>query len=541
MEEEITNFFESCKSNGEYYLDLLRSEIISGKFVINSEDIKKFNLELFEKLYADDLFETKINVFSAIVQIIKKNNFIEKPFGLSFTEPLEKLTLHINPNETMNSSKIKQLQETNYKSEDFGLVAKIIKDNSNYITIRENDDVYWFNGKFYEPNGEQDIREKTHHMIRDCKKKTTLEVIDWIRRDKTYVKMKDFYNNSVINCENGILDPETFELKPHDPKYYTLSVLPITINSQARNVKLWNRILEIADPRDIPLILELIWIGISWKNPFKKMFIFKGLPDTQKSTLADIIAMIIGEENVSRQAAKSFLSKDARFGSSHFIGKRMNIATEIGDLDEDHLERQKSYVGAEKQNTERKNDNAEYIFDPSKFVFLYTTNKLGKLYASIEDNSVITRYQFLIFRNVVDPSIKDGDWLAKFFTDENEKKEAISTIVNIVINYKKAQKLNKIPKTRFSTVEETKKILKEQQDPEDKYFEDNRLVRKPGERLTVGDIQKDFEQFVGYKITPAKMGYILRKNGFTSKQTNSQTVYEGVCFAHAEYGNLKQY
>ena len=276
--------------------------------------------------------------------------------------------------------------------------------------------------------------------------------------------------------------------------------------------------------------MELIWICISGNNPFKKMFVFKGITNTQKSTLADIISCIIGNDNVSREKPTNFLSNGSRFSTKNFIGKNMNVATEIGNLTQSELENLKSLVGAELQNTERKNDNSEIYFDPTQFVFLFTTNNLGKLYSSIDDNSVITRFQFIIFRNQLNESKSDGQWEDKFFINSEDKQSAIDTIVNIVINYKKAQSLGKIPKTSWSSIAKTKDILKEQMPLEDKYFEDNRIVESPGNRLILDEIRIDFEKFVGYNVKNSEMGNILKKNGFHTVQSNSKTILKGYSF-----------
>ena len=121
----------------------------------------------------------------------------------------------------------------------------------------------------------------------------------------------DLLESRHINTQSGILDPKTFEVKPHSFKYLTTTKLPFGINHNARNLKLWNHVLTIIDPKDINLLMELIWICISGNNPFKKMFVFKGISNTQKSTLADIIVWIIGNENVSRQKPEAFLSKNS--------------------------------------------------------------------------------------------------------------------------------------------------------------------------------------------------------------------------------------
>jgi len=367
-------------------------------------------------------------------------------------------------------------------------------------------------------------------LIHRCQNKTVREIIETIRRNKTMIYSKTLFESNIISTQNYILDPENFKLKSHSPEYLTTSKLPFSINYDARNLKLWNHILTIIDVKDIKLILELLWICISNNNPFKKMFVFKGLPNTQKTTLADILVWIIGSDNVSREKPTQYLSKVSRFSSSKFIGKRMNIASEIGNLDKDMIENQKSFVGAELQNTERKGDNTERHFDPTKFVFLYTTNTLGSIYSTINDNSVITRYQFVIFRNQIDEDKTNGQWYDTFFKDDNDKQSAIETIVNIVINYKKAQKLGKIPKTTWSNIADTKKILDEQMPIEDKYFKDERIVRCIGTNITLDEVKQDFESFVGYKITNQAMGYILKKNGIISHRSNNITKCKGNSF-----------
>lgn len=420
--------------------------------------------------------------------------------------------------------------EKTYDNEDFDLAAREILERYNFVTLRENKEIYFYDTieGIYKPYGNTIIEETCQRLIDKCKNKTVSEIIETIRR-QTYIAQKDL-ESRIITVQNGILDTKTFELKAHGPEYLSTTKLPFIVNKDAKNLKLWNHILTIIDPKDINLILELLWMVISWNNSFKKMFIFKGLSDTQKTALANIIVMIIGKQNVATQSINAYLSRNSRFGTSKFIGRRMNIATEIGNITKEQLEMQKALVGGESQNTEKKNDNNEYVFDPTRFVFLFTTNLLGDIFASINDDSIVRRIQFIIFRNKIDGSKVNGDWLETFFTDANDRETAISTLVNVVINYKKAQARGRIPNTRWSTIEETRKILQNELPLEDKYFLDERLVRKNGSKLTMDEIHEDFQRFVGYKVSRQDMGYILKKNGLESSQSNGQTVYKGWAF-----------
>ena len=422
-----------------------------------------------------------------------------------------------------------------FNNDNYDLVADIIQSENHFLTFRENKEMWNYDKDegIYKPLAHTVIEESCQIMIQKCKRSAVLEVIETIKRNKTMINMKDLLESVHINTQNGILDPKFFVLKPHSPEYLTYTKLPFSINPDARNLKLWNHILTIIDVKDIKLIMELIWICISWNNPFKKMFVFKGETNTQKTTLADILVWIIGSENVSREKPEQYLLKGSRFSTSKFIGKRINIASEIGNFDEKMLENQKALVGAELQNTERKGDNAERYFDPTKFVFLYTTNKLGQIYSSINDNSVITRFQFLIFRNRIADVKTNGQWFDTLFDNEDDKKSAIETIVNIVINYKKAQSLGRIPKTKWSNIAETKMILDEEMPIEDKYFKDGRIIENAGSKLTLIQIKNDFVSFVGYNVDNQMMGNIMKKHGYKSSKSSGQTIFNGLAFATA--------
>ena len=430
-----------------------------------------------------------------------------------------------------------------FSNKNYDLVADIIQSENHFLTFRENKEMWNYDKDegIYKPLAHTFVEESCQRMIQKCKRSAVLEVVDTIRRNKTMIYMKDLLESDHISTQNGILDPKFFVLKPHSPEYLTYTKLPFSVNFNARNLKLWNHILTIIDVKDINLLMELIWICISWNNPFKKMFVFKGETNTQKSTLADILVWIIGNANVAREKPEQFLLKGSRFSTSKFIGKRMNIASEIGNFDEKMLENQKALVGAEKQNTERKGDNTERYFDPTKFVFLYTTNKLGQIYSSINDASVITRFQFIIFKNRIADDKTNGQWFDTFFEDEKDKKSAIETIVNIVIHYKKAQSLGKIPKTRWSNIADTKLILDEEMPIEDKYFKDERIVEKKGSQLTVMQIKEDFEKFVGYNIDNQMMGIVMKSHGFKSMKSKGVKIYKGIGFATAIENTLSSF
>ena len=76
---------------------------------------------------------------------------------------------------------------------------------------------------------------------------------------------------------------------------------------------------------------------------------------------------------------------------------------------------------------------------------------------------------------------------------------------------------------------------------EDKYFADGRLIKRDGSRLTLDEIQQDFESFVGYKVKNSlEMGYILKKNGIESSKSNGKTIFKGYSFSTAKDQSILQ-
>ena len=189
------------------------------------------------------------------------------------------------------------------------------------------------------------------------------------------------------------------------------------------------------------------------------------------------------------------------------------------------IENQKALVGGIVQDTEAKNAQTRQPFDPKKFLFIYSTNTLGDNFSQLaDDKSIVTRFEILACDKVV--TDLNGDWEETFFVNDVDRQNAINTIVNIVIHYKKAQSLGMAPKTEWSNPAKTKSILQAQKPKEESYFDMNRIIPKEGSRLHLEDIQKDFENYVGYKISsPQYLGNLLKDHGMKSNKSNGKTWY----------------
>ena len=416
-----------------------------------------------------------------------------------------------------------------FKNNQWCDVAEVIQNNYVFLTLRDTKEkqIWYYSEeeKMYLPFGDTIIDEETQRLTEACSSHTRSEVRNTIRNNHTMINASQLFNSGIINTQNHIFDPKTFELKDHSWKYLTDKKLPFSIDHTARNLKLWNLMLEIIHAKDIKIIMEIIWNLITTTNPHKKLFVFMGVPDTRKTTLMDIITWIIGIENFSKEKPIKFLGKN-NFSTSQFVGKRANISEEIGNLTKEMIENQKALVGGIAQDTEAKNAQTRQPFDPKKFTFIYGTNTLGDNFSQLaDDKSIVTRFEIIPFDKVV--TKMDGMWESKFFVDEADRQSAINTVVNIVIRYKKAQHQGIIPQTVWSNIAKTKSILQSQKPKEESYFDKQRIVRKEGSKISLTDIKKDFESYVGYSVAEQALGYLLKNHGMVKNNSNGQTWFKG--------------
>lgn len=415
-------------------------------------------------------------------------------------------------------------------------VAEVIQSQCVFKTLRDTKqkDIWYYSEveETYLPNGDTVIDEEAQRLIESCSNHSRSEIRNTIRFNHTMIDSKELFESGIINTQNCIFEPKTFDNVDHSWKFLTVSKLPFSVDYEARNLKLWNLILEIIRPQDIKLIMEIIWNLITGSNPHKKLFIFMGIRDTRKTTLMDIITWIIGRNNFSFEDPKKFLGKRNQFSTSQFIGKRGNISEEIGNLDKDMIENQKALVGGMPQDTEAKNVQTRQTFDPKRFTFIYGTNTLGDNFSQLaDDKSIITRFEIIPFEKPV--KIMNGMWESEFFIGDDDKQTSINTIVNIVIPFKRAQSLGTIPKTEWSNVEKTKDILQNAKPKEESYFDKDRILTKEGGKLLLDDIKKDFESYVGYTVDQQTLGYLLKNHGMKRTRSNGETWFKGYALATA--------
>ncbi|WP_259416602.1 DNA primase family protein [Bacillus toyonensis] len=167
------------------------------------------------------------------------------------------------------------------------------------------------------------MNEGLEHSWRSSHEK---EAIQAIKRE-CYLKLQMDCMRDYVNLQNGMYSLSTGSLEKHHSDFLSTIQIPIKYDSEADCPKFKQFIKDITcDDMELTTVLqELMGYLLSSEIKCEKAFYFFGRGANGKSVLARIIAILVGEQNVSSIPLSQFSSD---FGLEGIIGKTVNIAPE---------------------------------------------------------------------------------------------------------------------------------------------------------------------------------------------------------------------
>ena len=134
-------------------------------------------------------------------------------------------------------------------------------------------------------------------------------------------------NLNILNLKNGMLDLKTFKLNNHSPGIFTLAQLPVSYVHQADcpNFKTYLDVVFKGDTALISMVQEILGYCLTAETKLQAFFIFYGHGSNGKSVLANVLRMILGNDNCSSGTLEQLGSK---FGGQVIQNKRLNISAE---------------------------------------------------------------------------------------------------------------------------------------------------------------------------------------------------------------------
>ena len=210
-------------------------------------------------------------------------------------------------------------------------LAKLIleADNTKYLVTKDNQDIYAFNGSFYEPIGDAMIKQRvSYYLGSQSKEYHKKEVVGYIK-NYSYTDRQLFNPPlNLINFKNGIYDIDAKELKPHSSEHYFLYELPVNFNADAKCEK-WLKFVEDVIYQDDKDFLQeecgfLLYRQYTWAI----LLILLGHGRNGKSTFINTITKILGEKNVTHMPLLTLAYN--KFAPANLYGKHANLCADIG-------------------------------------------------------------------------------------------------------------------------------------------------------------------------------------------------------------------
>ena len=342
-----------------------------------------------------------------------------------------------------------------------------------FVTSRETDTIYFYNGKIYESkNSLSIIKEESEKLIPSCTITNRNEVIGKIK-SKTYKDLECFDNNPFrYTLENGILDIKKMKLTPHTKNNLSKILIPCNFTIPKSNdleKTLFYKYLKNSftinnkiDYDNIQTVLEMCAAAFIRKNIDEKSFIMLGSGHNGKSVCLDYLSAMLGKENVSHIPLQ--ILSDDKFAAARLESKLANIFSDLEKNELKHTGIIKSLSSGEPIYVQNKNQQGFNLYPFSTLIF--STNRFPKVFND-QSNGFFRRWIIIKWlRNFEKDPQRDSNLKEKLLSN---KKEIDIVFSNLMYIAKEIYKNNKFSHSKDWKV--IQKMWNESADPVNDFIE----------------------------------------------------------------------
>jgi putative DNA primase/helicase len=374
------------------------------------------------------------------------------------------------------------------------IISTRLIDRYNFVTVRETDTIYYFNGKIYDSkNCESVIKQETEAQIVECTKSDKSEVIDKIK-SRTYESLDHFDKDiESLVVQNGVLNLDTMELSPHTPLILSKVLLPLnytkpefeidvddlfnSLKSNLQDTLFW-KFLEtsftinyITNEDSMLSVLEMMASTIIRKQIDERSFIMLGNGANGKSICLDYLSAILGRDNVSHIPLQ-ILAED-KFASARLDGKHANIFSDLERNELYHTGIIKSLSSGEPIHAQQKNKNGFDMYPFASLVF--SCNRFPRVHD--QKQGFFRRWILVLWERDFEKDPQRNDNLKK---ELMEKSDEMDLIFSCLVHVAKAL----YDSNRFTNPKDWKTVQKmwnENSEPMN-WFIDNHIIESNGSR-----------------------------------------------------------
>jgi P4 family phage/plasmid primase-like protien len=165
--------------------------------------------------------------------------------------------------------------------------------------------------------------------------------------------LPDGREHAYLAVDNGLLDLESSQLRPHIADWFSNVCLPYPFDPAAKALK-WTKFLERnfgGDSDRIGLIQEFFGYTLAKTTDCQSALIVHGPGGNGKSVLLAGLRAMLGAGNISTVPLEGF---GQRFAMAETLGKLANVCPEVGELDKTCEGVLKSFIGGDSMLFEKK-------------------------------------------------------------------------------------------------------------------------------------------------------------------------------------------
>jgi len=196
------------------------------------------------------------------------------------------------------------------------------------------DDILVYENGVYTYDAEKVIRRECEERVGApmMTTHTAGEIRNHIAR-RTFTDREGFNTEKyIINLENGLLDINSMELKPHAPEFLSTIRIPIAYDPQATCPKIQSFLDNILRPNDKNIILQFFGYSLIPDYSIPVVLVLLGEGSNGKTQLLRLLAKFIGPRNFTAVSLQDI--EDNSFAISNLEGKLLNMQ---GDLSSKRL------------------------------------------------------------------------------------------------------------------------------------------------------------------------------------------------------------
>ncbi len=188
-----------------------------------------------------------------------------------------------------------------------------------------------YNNGVYTADGEQVARHIVWEQLgAKWVSKFADETVKWLKDGYTIPIDQTNLQPNLINCANGMLDINSFELLPHSQEYRSLAQIPVNWQPDIDTSMIDRFMLDVLAVDTIPVFWEFVGSAFITNHYWPKYFMtLVGKKDSGKSKVAEMLTRFYGLSNIKAIPFQALA--DNRFALVSLFGKLANIFDDLNE------------------------------------------------------------------------------------------------------------------------------------------------------------------------------------------------------------------